>query len=250
MKNFKYFIPNTLTILNLLLGCIAIIIAFKGQNEYHASWFILMAAIMDFLDGMVAKALNAKSDFGAQLDSLADIVSFGVAPSILIFNWLNMVLTKLSEQSTYEWVSANFIQNLIILCSLLFAVGAAIRLARFNISVSDKNYFNGLPTPAAALVIASIWLIINTETTIWISKLIWNIYFVFFVLILLVFLMVSKIRMISLKFDGFGLKTNAYRYIILIVGVILFIFFGLEGILYTMVLYLLLSLSMQLIKTS
>ena len=220
MKNFKYFIPNTLTILNLLLGCIAIIIAFKGQNEYHASWFILMAAIMDFLDGMVAKALNAKSDFGAQLDSLADIVSFGVAPSILIFNWLNMVLTKLSEQSTYEWVSANFIQNLIILCSLLFAVGAAIRLARFNISVSDKNYFNGLPTPAAALVIASIWLIINTETTIWISKLIWNIYFVFFVLILLVFLMVSKIRMISLKFDGFGLKTNAYRYIILIVGVI------------------------------
>ena len=170
--------------------------------------------------------------------------------SILIFNWLNMVLTKLSEQSTYEWVSANFIQNLIILCSLLFAVGAAIRLARFNISVSDKNYFNGLPTPAAALVIASIWLIINTETTIWISKLIWNIYFVFFVLILLVFLMVSKIRMISLKFDGFGLKTNAYRYIILIVGVILFIFFGLEGILYTMVLYLLLSLSMQLIKTS
>ena len=249
MKNLKYFFPNALTILNLLLGCIAIIIAFRGQNEYHAAWFILMAAVMDFLDGFVAKVLDAKSEFGVQLDSLADVVSFGVAPSVMIFNWLNMILTKLSEQSTYEWVSANFIQNLILLCSLLFVVGAAIRLARFNISTPEKNYFHGLPTPAAAIVVASFWLSINSETK-WINILIWNIYFVFAILIVLVALMVSKVKMISLKFDGFGIKNNLYRYIILGVGIVLFIAIGLEGILYTMLLYFVLSLVTQVLKTT
>ncbi len=249
MKDIKYFFPNVLTILNLLLGCVAIIIVFKGQNEYHAAWFILMAAIMDFLDGIVAKALDAKSEFGAQLDSMADMVSFGVAPSVMIFNWLNMVLTKLSEQSTYEWISANFVQTLIILCSLLFAVGAAIRLARFNVSASEKNYFEGLPTPAAALIIASIWLIINSETK-WITALIWNIYFVFAVLVLLVVLMVSNLKMINLKFEGFGIKYNIFRYIVLLVGIVLFVIFGIEGILYAMLLYLILSMATQKVKTS
>jgi CDP-diacylglycerol--serine O-phosphatidyltransferase len=249
MKNFKYFIPNALTLINLLLGCIAIIIVFKGQNQYHAAWFILVAAVMDFLDGVVAKALDAKSEFGAQLDSLADMVSFGVAPAIIIFNWIDMVLTKLSERSTYEWISANFIQNIVLLCSLIFAAGAAIRLARFNITHRGQNYFRGLPTPAAALVIASIWLIINSETK-WIYTLIWNIYFVFVVLIVLVVLMVSNLKMISLKFDGFNLKNNLYRYIILTFGIILFALFGIEGILYSMVLYLILSLATQSVKST
>jgi len=249
MKNFKYFIPNALTLLNLLLGCVAIIIVFKGQNQYHAAWFILMAAVMDFLDGLVAKALDAKSEFGVQLDSLADMVSFGVAPAIMIFNWIDMVLTKLSERSTYEWISANFTQNFVLLCSLLFAAGAAIRLARFNITARNQNYFRGLPTPAAALVIASIWLSINSETK-WINSLIWNIYFVFAVLIILVVLMVSNLKMISLKFDGFNLKSNLYRYIILAVGITLFVLFGIEGILYSMILYLILSLATQSVKTT
>ncbi len=249
MKNFKYFFPNALTIINLLLGCVAIIIVFRGQNEYHAAWFIFMAAIIDFFDGFVARALNAKSEFGVQLDSLADMVSFGVAPSIMIFNWLNMVLTKLSKHSTYDWISANFIQNLILLSSLLFAVGAAIRLARFNISKSDKNYFQGLSTTAAAIIIASFWLIINSETR-WISSLIWNIYFVFAILIILVALMISRIKMISLKFKDFGLKNNLYRYIIILAGILLFIIFGLEGILYSMLLYLVLSLATQRIKAA
>ena len=249
MKNIKYFFPNALTLLNLLLGCIAIIVVFRGKNEYHAAWFIFMAAGVDFLDGFAARALNAKSDFGAQLDSLADVVSFGVAPSILIFNWLDMVLTKLSEHGTYFWISANFTQNLIILSSLLFVVGAAIRLARFNVSKFEDNDFRGLPTPAAALIIASFWLIINSETK-WLSSLIWNMYFVFAVLILLVFLMVSRIRMISLKFEGIGIRANLFRYIVLLVGVILFILFGLEGILYAVLFYLILSLATISLRAS
>ena len=87
MKNVKLIVPNTLTLLNLLTGCIAIIIAFKGKNEYNAAWLILLASVFDFLDGLTARALDAKSEFGKQLDSLADIVSFGVAPSIILFNF-------------------------------------------------------------------------------------------------------------------------------------------------------------------
>lgn len=249
MKNIKYFFPNALTLLNLLLGCIAIIVVFRGKNEYHAAWFIFLAAGIDFLDGFTARALNAKSNFGVQLDSLADMVSFGVAPSVLIFNWLDMVLTKLSEHGTYFWISANFTQNLIILSSLLFAVGAAIRLARFNSSSSEDNDFRGLPTPAAALIVASFWLIINSETK-WLSSLIWNIYFIFAVLILLVFLMVSRVRMISLKFVGIGIKANLFRYIVLIAGMILFILFGLEGILYAVLFYLILSLATISLRAS
>lgn len=249
MKNIKYFFPNALTLLNLFLGCIAIIIIFRGQNEYNAAWLIFMAALVDFLDGFIARILDAKSEFGAQLDSLADMVSFGVAPSIMIFNWLNMVLTRLSEHSNYNWITANTLQNMVLFSSLLFAVGAAIRLARFNISKSEKTHFQGLTTTAATIVIASFWLMINSETR-WLDSLIWNVYFVIAILITLVVLMVSRFRMISLKFDGFGIKRNLYRYIVIAAGIILFVVFGLEGILYAMLLYLVLSLVTQKVTMS
>jgi len=241
MKNTRFLFPNALTLLNLLLGCVAIIIVFRGQNEYHAAWFIFIAAVIDFLDGWVAKMLNAKSAFGLQLDSLADVVSFGVAPSVMLFNWFDMILTKLSQEGTYDWVSASFVQNLILLSALLFAGGAAIRLARFNVHGSDKDYFRGLPTPAAALVVASFWLIINTEDT-WIGSLIWNVYFVSAVLLLLVILMVSNLKMLSLKFSNFRLKDNLYRYILLLCGILLVAIFRIEGIIYSIVAFILLSL--------
>jgi len=192
------------------------------------------------LDGWAARLLNAKSEFGKQLDSLADVVSFGVAPAILLFNWLYMVLTKLSRFSTFEMNSANLGQNIILLCSLLYALAAAIRLAKFNISGSSGRLFRGLPTPAAALIIASIWLLINSESKL-IQPVILNIYFVLSFIVVIIYLMLSNIRMLSLKFDGAGISKNYLQYLVILAAIIFVVVFRLEGILFALVFYLILS---------
>jgi CDP-diacylglycerol--serine O-phosphatidyltransferase len=250
MKNIRYFFPNALTVINLLCGCAAIIIIFRGANEYYAGWLIFLAALFDFLDGFTAKVLKAKSEFGIQLDSLADMVSFGVAPSIILFNWIILILTKLSDQSTFEIVSASFTQDLLLFCSMFFVIGASMRLARFNISDTGQTHFRGLPTPAAAMVVASIWLILGHTENESIRSFILNIYFVLALIILLVGLMISTIRMISLKFDGIGIGKNIYQYLLLLCGIILIILFKVEGILFTLLFYLVLSLVTGLIKSS
>ncbi|MBA7544360.1 hypothetical protein ES705_36715 [subsurface metagenome] len=251
MKNIKIIFPNILTLLNLLSGCVAIIIVFKGENEYNAAWLILLAAFFDFLDGLVARLLNAKSEFGKQLDSLADMVSFGVAPSIILFNWLYLVLIDLSVSSTFELINANVAQSLILMCSLLFALAAAIRLARFNIAQNESKVFNGLPTPAAALIIVSLWLILGDTEIRAVKNLMLNIYFVFAVLLLLMVLMLSNIKMLSLKFKSVSLTKNIFQYILLIAGLLLIIQFGVTGILFSLVFYILLSLiSNLIIKTN
>ncbi len=251
MKNVKYIFPNTLTLLNLLTGCAAIVIAFKGKNEYNAAWLILLAAVFDLLDGLTARALKAKSEFGKQLDSLADIVSFGVAPSIILFNWLYLVLIESSADSTFELISANFVQSLILFCSLLFAASAAIRLARFNISQNEGNLFCGLPAPAGALIIAAFWLLIGSTENKAVKDLMLNIYFVFGVLIVVMFLMLSRIKMMSLKFSGLSFRKNILQYILILVSIVLIIQFRVEGILFSLVFYILLSLiSIPMTKTN
>jgi CDP-diacylglycerol--serine O-phosphatidyltransferase len=231
-----------LTIINLLLGCAAIVTVFRGVNEYNAGWLIFLAALFDFLDGFAAKSLNAKSSFGVQLDSLADVVSFGVAPSIILFNWIILILTKLSDLSTFEMVSASFTQDLLLFCSMFFVVGAAIRLARFNVSETGQNVFRGLPTPAAAMIVASIWLILGNTENESVRAIILNLYFVLALIVILTVWMVSQIRMLSLKLDGYSIRKNLLQYILLVVGVILVILFRVEGIIFTLILYLLLSL--------
>jgi len=242
MKNLKFIVPNTFTLLNLLTGCIAIVIVFKGKNEYNAAWLILLAALFDFLDGLFARAFHAKSEFGKQLDSLADIVSFGVAPAIILFHWIYLVLIERSPDSTFELISANFIQSLILFCSLLFAAAAALRLARFNIIQTESNLFYGLPTPASALIIAAFWLILGSTENKQVKDLILNLYLVFGVLIVLIFLMLSKIKMLSIKFQGLSFIKNILQYILIIVSLLLIIQFKVSGILFALIFYILLSL--------
>lgn len=240
MKNSKYILPNGLTLVNLFLGSVAIIIAFKGENEYNAAWLIMLAAFFDLFDGWTARLLNAQSEFGKQLDSLADMVSFGVAPGILLFNWLYMSLTKLSKLSTFEMISASPGQNIILLSSIIYILAAALRLAKFNISHNKGRDFIGLPTPAAALIIAVIWLLINSESGL-IQPLILNIYFVLSFIAVVVFLMLSNIRMLSLKFDGFSFSKNIFQYLLLVIAIVLILVFRIEGILFTLIIYLIIS---------
>jgi CDP-diacylglycerol--serine O-phosphatidyltransferase len=242
MKSMKYAIPNLLTLCNLLVGATAIIIVFRGQNEYNAAWLIFVAALFDLLDGLAARLLKAGSEFGKQLDSLADMVSFGLAPSIILFHWLYIVLTKLSAQSTFQISTANLGQSIVLLGSLLFAVGAALRLARFNIKQTENTDFTGLPTPAAALIVASLWLIVGATESEGIRTVVLNVYFVIATILVLFILMISNVKMLSLKFKGLGFKKNLFRYIILITGLMLVLIFGIFGIFFSLMAYLIISL--------
>jgi CDP-diacylglycerol--serine O-phosphatidyltransferase len=242
MKNVKYIFPNLITLFNLISGCLAIIIVFIGENEYHAAWFIFIAAVFDFFDGFVARALNAKSDFGAQLDSLADIVSFGVAPGIILVKWLILILTNISVGSNFEINSASSWQLLVLFTSMLYVVGGAIRLARFNISPKDKPEFRGLPIPAAALMVASLWLLFATNHSPSVQRLLLNIYVVLALIIVLTMLMVSNIPMLSLKFRGYQFVDNFYQYLILVLGGCFLILFGIKGVFLGLAAYILISL--------
>jgi CDP-diacylglycerol---serine O-phosphatidyltransferase len=241
MKNLRFILPNSLTLINLIFGCAAITVALIGENEYNAAWLILIAAVFDVFDGFFAKLLDARSEFGVQLDSLADMVSFGVAPSIVLYRWLLLVLTKRSIFSTFELTTANFAQNVILFCSFFFAVAVAIRLARFNITPSKGKNFKGLPCTSAALIIASIWLILGSTESEFIRAIILNIYFVLLFIAVLIYLMLSKLKMLSLKFEGSGLKSNISQYIIIGISALMILVFRIEGIFLSLLFYLLLS---------
>jgi CDP-diacylglycerol---serine O-phosphatidyltransferase len=241
MKNIRYIFPNAITLLNLSLGCAAITVTLIGSNEYMAAWLIILAAVFDLFDGWVARLLDARSEFGVQLDSLADMVSFGVAPSIIFFKWIILVLTNQSRFSTFELSSSTLPEKILLLSAFLFALAAAVRLARFNISPSTGQLFKGLTTTASALIVSSLWIIIDSPESEIIRPLLLNWYFVFGLLILLVFLMLSNIPMLSLKFKGASFGNNKWQYILIFAAAIFLIIFRLEGIFFSLAFYLLLS---------
>lgn len=245
MKNAKYILPNALTLLNLVLGILAIIIVLRGQNEYHAAWLIIAAAVCDLFDGLAARALDARSEFGKNLDSLADMVSFGVAPSIILFQWFYLVLTKISTQSTFAISSADFGQLIILLLSLLFAVGVAIRLARYNLGSGEERDFTGLSSTSAALTIASLWLLIGNTESEMVRSILLNLYFILSALVILFFLMISQLKMISLKFKGIRVSDNTSQYLVLVVSLVLIVVFLVPGIVLSMLFYILYSLAMN-----
>lgn len=172
-----YLLPSLFTMMGLFAGFYALIAAIQGKYEL-AAWAIIAAAVFDMLDGRVARLLHAETDFGAELDSLCDMTSFGIAPAVLLYLWSLTTLGKLG------WLAA-----------FLIAACSALRLARFNVhhDVQDKKYFQGLPTPATALLIASAVLFHeqgHLDPVPWL----WGITGAF-----LAWLMVSNVRFISGK---------------------------------------------------
>jgi len=226
MKRLVSYIPNTITSLNLLSGCVAIIMAFKCMTPAgpFAGWqwcciFIGAAALFDFCDGACARLLKAYSDIGRELDSLSDLVSFGVAPGLMIFNIMN-------HHDPDNWV--NYV-------ALLIPVLGALRLARFNVADAGMTTFRGLPIPANAIF----WIGLAG----WINSYTYPRPAVMAILIVIIsFTMVSQITMFSLKFKNFSLRENFRRYVILIAAVAFVILNGLAGFAWTIVLYLFISL--------
>lgn len=226
-------IPNLFTLFNLLSGCLAIIFVLQTgetlvvQGEegtwvpqlpekiWWGSVFIGIAAIVDFLDGFVARLFNATSEMGKQLDSLADVVSFGVAPGIILYQLLRISFVQ--EEDGID------ISLWALLPALLFPAAAAWRLARFNIESNSDGNFKGVPSPAAGLVVASLPLILFYNYFN-IDVVLLNKFVIYAIIILLSYLMVSNASFIALKFTKSTSKDNLPKIILIIFALIAAIF--------------------------
>lgn len=224
----KKHMPNAITCTHLFCGCMGIFFAFHGKL-YYAAYAIFIAAFFDFLDGMAARLLKVHSEIGKQLDSLADMVSFGVLPSVIIlhlFNWPDLSLDRL----TWWYFIAFFI-----------TVFSALRLAKFNIDTRQTNSFIGLPTPASAMVAASLPLILNQSNASF-TGIISNHWFLIVYIIINCWLLVAELPLLSLKFKNFSLKENIYRFILLVFAVVCLLIFKFAAIPIIIIFYIVLSI--------
>lgn len=238
MRNVKSvfsFVPNLITSLNLWLGCISILFAFNN-NLTFASVLIFAAGIFDFFDGMAARLLNAYSELGKMLDSLADVVSFGVAPSVIMFQLLNLTL-----KNNYEVItSTNMAGMLIASTGFIIAIFSALRLAKFNIDKRQAEYFVGVPTPANAFFIASLPFVLKECSAA--SDVLLEIYVLIPLTCVLSFLLVAELPMISLKFKNLSFRDNKSRFILLFVSLILLILLNISAYPLIFLLYIVISL--------
>lgn len=203
--SIKRHIPNTITCCNLFSGCIACVMAFKGAFDL-AMLFIVLGATFDFFDGMVARLLHVSSPLGVQMDSLADDITFGLAPATIVFCYMQDVLCY------PEYIGA--LADILPYAAFLIAVFSACRLAKFNVDKRQTNTFIGLPTPANALF----WSSLITGAGYWISNLDAGWILVLGLILLFSYFLVSEIPMFSLKFKNLGWKSNRIRYIFILVS--------------------------------
>lgn len=222
-SGFLSHIPNFFTLLNLIFGCIAIILILQtgqgiisldetGATEvifpekiWQGALFIFGAAIIDFLDGFIARLFKSTSKMGEQLDSLSDVVSFGVAPGVILYQLLRMSYAQ--EENGLE------VSMIALLPAFIFTAAAAWRLAKFNISTEQSYGFKGVPTPAAGLLIASFPLIIWYEY-FGIQQLFINKWFLYAVILIMSYLMVSNLPLMGMKFKDFTYKNNKGRFVL------------------------------------
>jgi CDP-diacylglycerol---serine O-phosphatidyltransferase len=237
--NIKNHIPNTLTSLNLFSGCVAIVFVFTDLMHL-AAILTGFAAFFDFLDGMTARLLKANSKIGKELDSLADMVSFGVVPGAILFQYL--------QQSTPDLGLTYMGINLISLFAFLIPVFSALRLARFNIDERQHNSFIGLPTPANAIFFVSIPFVLyygNSDSFFFpIFNFITNKYILILALTVgFSALLVLNIPLFSLKIKNFNFQENKVMYFFLAGVILLYVFFGVFAIPLTIIYYIILSLT-------
>jgi len=227
---FKKHIPNSITCLNLISGCIATYWAFQGDASL-ALLFIVIGAVFDFFDGMVARLLHVSSPIGKELDSLADDITFGFAPSAIVFNFLVPLTTHLSPIIPY--------------LAFIMAAFSALRLAKFNLDERQALGFIGLPTPANALFWGSLLVGLGEE----IATLPYAGYLILAGVLISSYLLVSEIPMFALKFKSWGWQGNEVKYIFLLTCIPLLLLLEVSGLAAIIAWYVILSVvSTQLAK--
>ena len=224
-------IPNTITCCNLLSGCVAATYAFEGIYTI-AFVCIIMGAVFDFFDGLTARALKVSSPIGKELDSLADVVTFGFAPAAMVFSWL-----RECADAHLDMLVAFVVPFL----AFLLVAFSALRLAKFNVDERQTSSFIGLPTPANALFWGA--LVLGSHDKMVASPFGW----VLIVALVLLFswLLVAEIPMFSLKFKSLAWKPNRIAYIFLLVSLVLLLLLGLNGLSAVIGWYIILSVLTQ-----
>ena len=208
-------IPNLFTRLNLLCGCIATVLLLENEiNIYLATLIIFTGIVFDFLDGFFARKLNIQSKLGLELDSLADLITSGLVPGIIIFR-----LFKIPNDLTFSIISNDWFAYF----AFIITISSAYRLAKFNIQENSKNFFIGLPVPANTILILSLLLIFHTSNHQYVIDIITNDFLLIAVVLVSSFLMNSNYKFISLKFDDYNFnKLNNSRYFVIVISFTLF----------------------------
>lgn len=225
-------IPNFLTCLNLFCGCIAAVMIFRNRLDV-AAYLVLLAAFFDLLDGMIARRVGSNPDFGKQIDSLADMVTFGFIPGAILF--------KLLQMSDMSGIANENLRRGMQFLPFVVTIFSAIRLAKFNLDTRQSVSFIGLPTPACTMVIISLPLILIQRPGQF-DHIILNHAFILILTGLLSYLLIAELPLFSLKFKKFDFKSNAYQYILILCAAILIAIFNLAAIPIIIILYVLLSL--------
>jgi len=244
---FKKHIPNFLTLMNLLSGTIAVFFAVKDQLII-AALFVFVGIFFDFLDGFAARILKVQGELGKQLDSLADMVTSGVVPGIVMFQLIIASISNsnwtIKGQDLYDLPFESYLSiiYLVSIIGLFITLAAAYRLAKFNIDERQTSSFIGLPTPAAALVVLSLPLILATTEISWAISLITNTWFLIGITVLLCYFMNANIPLFSLKFKDYSWKNNSIKYVFIVLTLILVVMLKFIAIPLVIILYVLLSL--------
>jgi CDP-diacylglycerol--serine O-phosphatidyltransferase len=242
----KRHIPNIVTLLNLFSGCIALIFAVYG-NFIAAAFFVFLGIFFDFFDGLLARKLNVQSPLGIQLDSLADLVTSGVVPGVIMFKLISLTIDA-PEYSTYSdsWNSIfhwqGFKLSVLPLVGLLIPLASAYRLAKFNLDEDQQTFFKGLPVPANTLMILSLPLILEYQNNDLMNSIIINKCFLIGLTLLSCYLLNSKIKLFALKFNNWSFANNATRYIFLMISIVMLIVLYFAAIPLIIALYIILSL--------
>lgn len=244
-------LPNFFTLLNLFFGCVALICILQNgitivysndgtqyvdipEKIWLAPLFISLAAFADFVDGLLARWLKAGSNLGRELDSLADLVSFGVAPGMILYQFLRMSYMRQADGAD--------VSILLLLPALILPCAAAFRLAVFNLDQSQSHSFKGIPVPAVGVMIASFPLIYWTRNSNWVINLLLNKWILYAIILLLSYGMVSRFRVMSMKFSRDASGQNLPRIILLVIALVFIFLFQWLAVPLIFLFYIVLSL--------
>ncbi|MFI3279879.1 MAG: CDP-alcohol phosphatidyltransferase family protein [Rikenellaceae bacterium] len=227
MKIKLFTIPNLLTLANLVCGTIALIEIILNQNYFFGFILIVAAAAFDFLDGFTARLLGQYSEVGRELDSLSDVVSFGLVPSVAMFGLFNLAEKSFDNPLWSAWGAY---------LSLLIVCFSALRLAKFNVDSTQESSFEGLPTPANALFCLSLGMLIDA------GKLTLSAEVIALTSVVMAFLLIAPLRLFALKFKSLGWRENRVRYIFLLLALLSVIIFREFSLLVIIAIYVLISL--------
>lgn len=242
--NIKKHIPNAITCGNLFCGCLAVVTAFNG-NLVWSAYLVGIAAVLDFFDGFCARMLKVGGEMGKQLDSLADMVTFGVVPGVVMFHLIGqaMAYQLAISVSTPDTAAVSMQWPLLPFVAFLITIFSGLRLAKFNIDTRQSDSFIGVPTPANSILICSLPLILEFHRDAYgkYQTLLLNPFLLVGLTLIMSYLLVAELPLFALKFKNFGWADNKIRYSFLIISVLLLILFQFIAIPFIIFLYIVMS---------